>query len=67
MNGSRASVEVIPVENRKLVTDHLLLGYFAERYGFEQVGAVFPGYSTMSEPSAREMAALEDAIRDLGC
>jgi manganese/iron transport system substrate-binding protein len=48
------------------VTDHLLLGYFAERYGFEQVGAVFPGYSTMAEPSAQEMAALEDTIREMG-
>jgi manganese/iron transport system substrate-binding protein len=59
-------VAVIPVENRLLVTDHLLLGYFAERYGFEQVGAVFPGYSTMTEPSAQEMAALEDTIREMG-
>jgi manganese/iron transport system substrate-binding protein len=59
-------VAVIPVENRLLVTDHLLLGYFAERYGFEQVGAVFPGYSTMTEPSALEMAALEDTIREMG-
>jgi manganese/iron transport system substrate-binding protein len=59
-------VAVIPVENRLLVTDHLLLGYFAERYGFEQVGAVFPGYSTMAEPSAQEMAALEDTIREMG-
>jgi manganese/iron transport system substrate-binding protein len=62
----KEQVTVIPVENRKLVTDHLLLGYFAERYGFEQIGAVFPGYSTMAEPSAQEMAALEDSIREMG-
>jgi manganese/iron transport system substrate-binding protein len=61
----RDQVEVVPAANRKIVTDHLLLGYFAERYGFEQVGAVVPGYSSMSEPSAQEMAALEDMIRDL--
>lgn len=58
-------VAAIPQENRMLVTDHLLLGYFAHRYGFKQVGAIIPGYSTMAEPSAQEMAALEDAIRDL--
>ncbi|MBM3188036.1 MAG: zinc ABC transporter substrate-binding protein, partial [Chloroflexi bacterium] len=29
-------------------------------------GAVFPGYSTLTEPSAQELAALEDAIRTLG-
>jgi ABC-type Zn uptake system ZnuABC Zn-binding protein ZnuA len=62
----KAQVAEVPQENRLIVTDHLLLGYFAERYGFTQVGAVFPGYSTMTEPSAQEMAALEDAIRELG-
>jgi manganese/iron transport system substrate-binding protein len=61
----REQVATVPVDNRMIVTDHLLLGYFAERYGFEQVGAVIPGYSTMAEPSAQEMAALEDAIREL--
>ncbi len=55
-------VEQVPEANRKLVTDHTAFGYFAHRYGFEQVGAVIPGYSTMAEPSAKELAALEDAI-----
>lgn len=61
-----AQINHIPQENRKLVTDHQLFVYFAERYGFEQVGAIIPGYSTLSEPSAKELARLEDAIRDLG-
>ena len=56
----------IPEENRKLVTDHAAFGYFAARYGFEQVGAVFPGFSTLSSPSARELAELEDKIRSFG-
>lgn len=59
-------VAQIPPQERRLVTDHLSFAYFAERYGFEQVGAVIPGYSTLSEPSAQELAALEDAIRALG-
>jgi ABC-type Zn uptake system ZnuABC Zn-binding protein ZnuA len=62
----REQVDTVPMENRLIVTDHLLLGYFTERYEFEQVGAVIPGYSTMTEPSAQEMAALEDTIRELG-
>lgn len=61
-----AQINQIPQENRKLVTDHQLFVYFAERYGFEQVGAIIPGYSTLSEPSAMELARLEDDIRDLG-
>ncbi len=59
-------ISQIPQENRKLVTDHQLFVYFAERYGFEQIGAIIPGYSTLSEPSAMELAQLEDAIRNLG-
>ena len=56
----------IPVENRKLVTDHLVFAYYARRYGLVQVGAVVPAVSSIAEPSAQEVAALEDAIRTLG-
>jgi len=59
-------VAQIPPENRKLVTDHQVFGYFAERYGFEQIGAIIPGYSTAAQPTAQEAAAIEDAIRGLG-
>jgi manganese/iron transport system substrate-binding protein len=62
----RQQVAQIPASNRKLVTDHQVFGYFAERYGFIQVGALVPGYSTMAEPSAQELAALETAIGGLG-
>ena len=61
----RQQVALIPPDNRKLVTDHQVFGYFASRYGFQQVGAVIPGYSSMAEPSAQELAALEEAIRSL--
>ena len=56
----------VPEENRKLVTDHALFIYFADEYGFEQVGALIPGYSTLAEPTAKELADIEDAIHDLG-
>ncbi len=59
-------VSQVPQERRKLVTDHLVFTYFASRYGFEQVGAVVPGYSTMASPSAQELAALESAIHEMG-
>jgi ABC-type Zn uptake system ZnuABC Zn-binding protein ZnuA len=57
-----AQMATIPEENRSLVTNHPALGYFADRYGLEQLGAVYP-VSPSSEPSAQEIAALEDAIR----
>lgn len=62
----RGQVSLIPEANRKIVTDHPAFGYFAQRYGFEQVGAVISSFSTMAEPSAQDIAALEDTIRMLG-
>lgn len=62
----RQQVAQIPPDNRRLVTDHTAFTYFAARYGFEQVGAIFPGYSTLASPSAKELAALEDAIHAQG-
>ena len=53
----------VPEGNRRLVTDHGSFSYFAHRYGFEQTGTVFPGYSTLAEPSAQDIAQLEDVIR----
>jgi len=61
----RDQVRQIPQEQRQLVTDHDIFGYFVERYGFDQVGAIFPGYSTLTEPSAKELAELEDQVRAL--
>ena len=60
----RQQVSLISETNRKLVTDHLVFTYFAQRYGFIQEGAVIPGYSSMAEPSAQEIAALEDTIKN---
>lgn len=59
-------VSQIPAANRKLVTDHEDFGYFAARYGFEQVGEVIPSVNTEAAPSAKDLAALEDAIRASG-
>jgi len=56
-------VSIIPADKRQLVTDHHMLHYFSERYGFEQIGMIIPGYSTSAEPSARELARLHQTIR----
>jgi ABC-type Zn uptake system ZnuABC Zn-binding protein ZnuA len=62
----QTQVESLPEPRRVLVTDHDNLGYFAYRYGLEVVGAVVPAYSAAAEPSARELAQLQDAIQALG-
>jgi zinc/manganese transport system substrate-binding protein len=59
-------VASIPDEDRKLVTNHDALGYFAERYGFEIVGVVIPGGSTLAEPSSAQLAALVATIEREG-
>ncbi|MBI4285498.1 MAG: zinc ABC transporter substrate-binding protein [Chloroflexi bacterium] len=55
----------IPSERRKLVTSHETMSYFAQRYGFQAVGAVFPGITTEREPSPSELAELVRKIREL--
>ncbi|MEW6094636.1 MAG: metal ABC transporter substrate-binding protein [Chloroflexota bacterium] len=62
----RIEVASVPKENRLLVSDHAVLGYFAVRYGFDQVGSITGSFSTEAAPSAQELAALEDEIRRLG-
>lgn len=62
----REEISQIPEENRKIVTDHRLMGYYVEEYGLEMAGTIIPGYNSLSEPSAQELAQIEDAIRALG-
>ena len=57
-------VAAIPEANRRLVTNHPAFAYL-ERYGLKQVGAVYP-VSPSAEPSAQDIAALEDVIRSYG-
>ncbi len=57
-----AEIARVPLDSRLIVTDHMLFGYFANKYNFTVVGAIIPSYSSMAQPSAQELAALEDAI-----
>jgi ABC-type Zn uptake system ZnuABC Zn-binding protein ZnuA len=61
-----ARIAEIPAERRKLVTNHDTFGYFARAYGFEIVGTVIPSASTLSEPSARELAQLVERMQTEG-
>src|SRR3546814_156138 len=61
-----ATLAAIPDERRVLVTNHDVFGYFADRYGFEVLGVVIPGGSTLAQPSAADLADLADAIEEAG-
>jgi len=52
----------VPEANRKLVTGHESMGYFAERYGFKMVGVIIPSLSSQAEVSAADLADLKQAI-----
>jgi ABC-type Zn uptake system ZnuABC Zn-binding protein ZnuA len=56
-------VDMVPKDRRKIVTTHDALGYFADRYGLEVIGAVIPSLSTQAQPSARDVQDLVDQIR----
>lgn len=54
----------LPQDNRKLVTGHESMGYFAQRYGFKLVGAIIPSVSTEAEVSAADLATLKEEIQE---
>ena len=53
---------VVPDANRKMVTGHESMGYFASRYDFQLIGALIPGLSTQAGVSAQELSKLVDEI-----
>jgi zinc/manganese transport system substrate-binding protein len=57
-------VESLPEANRKLVTGHDSLGYFAQRYGFRLVGAIIPSLTSQAEVSAADLASLKILIQE---
>ena len=57
-------IEKVPPENRKLVSGHESLGYFADRYGFKLIGAIIPSITTEAEVSAADMAKLKKVIQE---
>lgn len=59
-------VESIPAEHRKLVTNHHVFGYFAERFGFDVVGAVLPSGTTLASPSAADLEDLARTVESAG-
>ena len=58
--------EIIGVVKCELVSGHDELGYFADRYGCEVIGAVIPSLSTTSEASAGELADLKAEVEMYG-
>jgi zinc/manganese transport system substrate-binding protein len=62
----RATLAAVPPENRKLVTSHDALGYFADHFGFQLIATPFPATGPEAEASAQTIDEVEDAIRESG-
>ncbi|MDX6678762.1 MAG: hypothetical protein QOE31_2814 [Solirubrobacteraceae bacterium] len=56
----------IPARERRLVTDHDALGYYADRYGIDVIGTVIPSLSSQAQASGGEVARLVRTIRAAG-
>jgi ABC-type Zn uptake system ZnuABC Zn-binding protein ZnuA len=64
--GVRACMDKVPAGERKLVTSHDALGYYAKRYDIRVIGAVIPALTTAAQPSAGDVANLVATIRREG-
>ncbi len=60
------TLATVPADRRKLVTNHDVFAYFADRYGFEVIGTVIPGTTTQAAPSAAALDDLAAAVADAG-
>jgi zinc/manganese transport system substrate-binding protein len=58
----QTQANTLPVEQRKLITNHDAIAYFAYRYGFEVIGVVMA--SASSDVNAGGMAKLVELIKE---
>jgi ABC-type Zn uptake system ZnuABC Zn-binding protein ZnuA len=60
------SVQSIPLDQRKIITNHESFGYFADRYHFQIIGTIIPSISSEASPSAQQLADLVFRIQLTG-
>jgi len=60
------SFAAIDPGRRKLITNHHVFGYLAQRFGFDVIGAVIPSGTTLASPSSADLNDLTGKIRAAG-
>ncbi|KKJ00445.1 Mn transporter MntC [Prochlorothrix hollandica PCC 9006 = CALU 1027] len=58
----KTQVATVPPDDRRLITTHSALGYFAHRYGFQDLGAI-SGLSGMESLSASRLVELVEILK----
>lgn len=61
-----AQFERVPESERVIVSGHDSLGYYLHDYGIEFAGAILPSFEDNAEPSAADIDALVQSIKDRG-
>jgi zinc/manganese transport system substrate-binding protein len=59
-----SQLATIPDANRRLVTGHESMGYFAQRYRIKLVGAIIPSITSQAQVSASDLAALKKLVQE---
>ncbi len=60
---AQATIDGIPANGRKMVTDHDAFRYFTDHFGLEYVGSVLQGLNTNQEPTTGQVTDLIAQIR----
>jgi zinc/manganese transport system substrate-binding protein len=60
------TLAAVAPDDRVLVTNHEVFGYFADRYDFEVVGTVIPAGTTSEAASGGALSELAQVVRDEG-
>lgn len=60
------SFATINEDKRKLITNHHVFGYLAQRFNFDVIGAVIPSGTTLASPSSADLDDLTGTIQDAG-
>jgi len=58
----KSLISAVAPDRRKLVTNHLSYGYYADRYGLTMLGTVIPAASTAAGTSAADFAQLIEVL-----
>ena len=60
------NIEQVAIAERLLVTNHDAFTYFVSEYGITFVGSIIPEFDDNAEPSAADIDALVEKIRETG-